>query len=147
MQQIYHYTESGLDNVYLHNINIVHDSKGEEVVYIPKVNQLHQVIAQGIINKAGIINGKELRFLRTEICLKQSELSSQLGKEAQAVGRWERGECPIDKTTDTLVRIIAAAFLGLKIDLTEIPALHQKQAANDNINIDGTDENYQLMAA
>lgn len=147
MQQIYHYTESGLDNVYLHNINIVHDSKGEEVVYIPKVNQLHQVIAQGIINKAGIINGKELRFLRTEIGLKQAELSSQLGKEAQAVGRWERGECPIDKTTDTLIRIIAAAFLGLKIDLTEIPALHQKQAANDNINIDGTDENYQLMAA
>lgn len=90
---------------------------------------------------------KELRFLRTEICLKQAELSSQLGKEAQAVGRWERGECPIDKTTDTLIRIIAAAFLGLKIDLTEIPALHQKQAANDNINIDGTDENYQLMAA
>lgn len=147
MQKVYHYTESGLDNVYLYNISIVSDCKGEQVVYIPNVNQLHKVIAQGIINKNGIIDGKELRFLRTEIGFRQAEFSNQLGKEAQAVGRWERGECPMDKTVDTLIRIISAALLGLEIDMEKIPALHQQSAANDNINIDGSNENYKLMVA
>lgn len=147
MTQPYHYTESGLDNVYLYNIQNIEDVQGEKVIYIPKINQLHKVIAQGIINKTGLLNNKEIRFLRTEMEMKQSELSNFLGKEAQAVGRWERGECVIDKTTDTLIRILTAKILGLAINIEKIPELNQKDAANDNINIDGSNNQYQLMAS
>lgn len=143
----YHYTESGLDNVYLYNIPMVVDAGGEKVVYIPKINLLHKTIAQGIINKKGLLTGKEIKFLRKEIGYMQSQFSELMGKEAQACGRWERGEHPIDKTIDTLIRIIISKELDLHLDYSVIPSLNTLSAANDNINIDGTDNNYALMDA
>ncbi|MBR1605586.1 MAG: helix-turn-helix domain-containing protein [Alphaproteobacteria bacterium] len=147
MKEAYHYTESGLDNVYLYNISVVQDIKGEKVIYVPKINQLHKVIAEGIIYKKGLISVQEIKFLRTEMGLKQSELSGLLGKEAQAVGRWERGDNSIDKTTDTLLRLLVAQYLNLEINPKHISELVAIKAANDNINIDGTDNNYKLMVA
>lgn len=146
MNQPYHYTECGLDNVYLYNISLVKDSGGEEVIYIPRINQLHKTIAFAITNKKGLISSKEIRFLRTLMGLKQSEFSSLLGKEAQACGRWERQESNIDKTIDTLIRIITAKFLNTEIDVENIQHLNDS-AVNDNIDIDGADNTYKLMAA
>lgn len=147
MREPYHYTESGLDNVYLYNISQLKDAKAEDVIYIPKVNKLHKVIALGVIRKKGLISSKEIRFLRTEMGLKQSEFSELLGKEAQACGRWERDEVSIDKTTDTLIRVIVSQYLKVEINLSSIPRLNSEIAANDNINIDGTNCNYSLIAA
>ncbi len=147
MKEPYHYIESGLDNVYLYNLPEVQDIQGEGVIYIPRINQLHRVIAQGIINKNGLLNCHEIRFLRTEMEMKQSEFSNLLGKEAQACGRWERNECPVDKTTDTLIRILTAKIMDIPVNIEKIPELNQKDAANDNINIDGSNEIYTLMSA
>lgn len=146
MNEAYHYTESGLDNVYLYNVSLVKDVNDEKVIYIPKVNKLHKVIAKGIIGKKGLINDKEIKFLRTEMGLKQSEFSELLGKEAQACGRWERNEAKIDKTVDTLIRFLVAEYLGETADIEHIAKLNSLEPANDNINIDGNNNDYTLMA-
>lgn len=143
----YHYTECGLDNVYLHNISIVSDVNGEQVFQIPRINQLHNLIAQCLLNKKGLLNGKEIRFLRTNAGLMQSGLSKLLGKEAQAVGRWERNEHPIDRTTDMLLRMIIGRQMGIDTNPENISELTFQTAANDNININGAGAEYVIMAA
>ena len=75
----YHYTESGLDNVYIYNMPVVKDVNGEEVIYIQKINLLHKAIAEGLIKKAGLLKGKEIRFLRSEMGYSQKQLSELLG--------------------------------------------------------------------
>lgn len=147
--EAYHYLECGLDNVFLYNIPIVHDQGGEQVVCIPRIHALHKVIAQGIIIKKGLLNGKEIRFLRTEMGLKQSELAKIIGKDQQTIGRWERGENAPDKTTDILIRIMAKDILRLIDDMPnpeKISQLVNNEPANDNkINIDGDKYQYSLM--
>lgn len=142
----YHYKECGLDNVYLYNIPIVKDIEGEEVICIPKVNKLHKIIAEGIIYKKGILNAKEIKFLRTQIGFSQEDFAKLLGKKELSLGRWERGETKTDVTTDILIRMIAIKYLDLKdIDIEVISGMSRMDSANDNINIDGYKSDYRLM--
>lgn len=142
----YHYTECGLDNVYLYNIPIINDIEGEEVVCIPKVNKLHKIIAEGIVYKKGLLDAKEIKFLRTQIGFTQEDFAKLLGKKGLSLGRWERGETKIDITTDILIRMIAIKYLDLKgIDIEALSHMSSMQGVNDNINIDGFQNNYKLM--
>ncbi len=142
----YHYTESGLDNVYIYNMPVIKDVNGEEVIYIQKINLLHKAIAEGLIKKAGLLNGKEIRFLRSEMGYSQKQLSELLGKEAQACGRWEREEVTLDKTVDSLLRIVIAVHFKIKIDLENISCLVSSEQTQDKIKIDGQNCEYKLVA-
>ena len=147
LNQPYHYIESGLDNVYIYNMPVIKDIDGHQTFYISKINLLHKAIAEGIIQKQGLLNAKEIRFLRTEMGYTQKQFSEILGKEAQACGRWERGENPIDKTTDSLIRISAASYLQLKSDIEDISIRNSATVSETYINIDGKNSCYKLIAA
>ncbi|HYW33587.1 MAG TPA: transcriptional regulator, partial [Candidatus Bathyarchaeia archaeon] len=69
MGRIYQYTECGLDNVELHNVDPVVDDAGDEVYEIPNLLGLHKVIAHCIVTSKTGLTPKELRFLRTEMGL------------------------------------------------------------------------------
>ena len=112
----YHYTECGLDNVWVRGLDPVVDDEGEEIVTIPGINLLHRAIAESIVQAEDAMTGPELRFLRTEMGLTQAELAGKIGMHAQEIGRWERGEHPINKQIDTLFRILAIRDLELKCD-------------------------------
>ena len=45
----YHYTESGLNNVWVEGATFAKDDAGEETICIPNISNLHRVIADGII--------------------------------------------------------------------------------------------------
>lgn len=146
----YHYTESGLDNVLLHGIVPVVDDDGDEVVTIVNVNCLHKAIAHAILERKGLMTGKELRFLRTEMGLTQAELARRVHKDHQTMGRWERGETPIDQNAETLIRLMAAQALGLNLaaDVAELTGYSVEIAGLPPIEIDGTDpDNYRPKAA
>jgi DNA-binding transcriptional regulator YiaG len=147
MNTPYHYTESGLDNVYLYNISVIQDVEGEQTICIPHVNELHKVIAKALLQKRGELTGKEIRFLRTYVLFSQAELASLIGKDGQTIGRWERGECPIDKSMDMLVRIAIAQKMDIPAILANLSHITSLQASNDNIKIDGSNNQYTLMAA
>jgi len=147
MRKPYHYVESGLDNVYLYNVNIISDIKGEQTISIPRINELHDVIASALLNKRGELTGKEVRFLRIHALFSQVELAQLIGKDGQTVGRWERGECPIDKSMDMLLRIAVAQKLGFSADITVFSQTVSLEPNNDNIKIDGANNQYSLIAA
>jgi len=142
----YHYKESGLDNIIIENMPVFHDDRGEEVISIPNINLLHKAIAKGLVTKKAGLNGKELRFLRTEMGMTQAQLAVLMHREPLAIGRWERGENPIEGAAEALIRLHASHTLGLDLDISEIEEISSwcvPGAKNEPIRIDGSDpKNY-----
>ena len=104
MKNGYHYTESGLTNVWLANGFTIRKTKYGEGVSIHDVEGLHRVLAQALTNRPHL-TGTEVRFLRKEMGLTQRGLGELLGVTDQAVALWERkGRLP--KTADRLLRLI-----------------------------------------
>ncbi|MDR0780109.1 MAG: helix-turn-helix domain-containing protein [Pseudomonadales bacterium] len=104
---MYHYTESGLDNVYLTNGYVIaqHSEYGETIA-IEDADGLHKVIGQLLANARRPLTGREIRFLRIELNLSQKKLGSYLGVEEQTVGRWERGEVPAPRSNELIIRAL-----------------------------------------
>jgi DNA-binding transcriptional regulator YiaG len=145
----YRYTDSGLDNVIIEGVNFLADDSGEECLMIPNINGLHKTIAHGIVVRRAGMSGRELRFIRTEMGMTQAELANMLHREALAVSRWERGECPIDANAEAVVRLYAIQTLKLpdNPDVKEIAGWCIPSAETPPIVIDGSDpSNYKLAA-
>lgn len=100
----YHYTESGLRNIWLASgFEIVQTNYGEGVA-VHDIEGLHRAIGEALAKKAWI-TGAELRFLRKEMDLSQSALGRLLGTTDQAVAKWEKtGRVP--KTADRMIRLV-----------------------------------------
>ena len=111
------YVECGLSNVVIHGIRVVVDDEGDEVITIPAINELHRVIAGGIVQHEHGMSGDELRFLRTEMGMTQAELARLVHRDKQSVGRWERGEKELDSASETVIRRHTIESLGLDIPL------------------------------
>ncbi len=147
----YHYRECGLDNVTIDGVVPCRDDDGDEVITIPNISGLHRAIATAIVHHKAGMSGKELRFLRTEMGMTQAELATVVHLDAQSVGRWERGECPIDPNAEALIRLLAVERLKLKSNTGSVEELSRwcvSKAAPQPILIDGNDpKNYRPLAA
>jgi len=110
----YHYTQCGLDDVYLIDLPSALDRAGDTTITFPNINELHAVIREQVALKLSRLNGREIKFLRTELGLTQAALARQVHKDAQTVGRWERGETDIDGASETLLRVMALEDLAVQ---------------------------------
>lgn len=114
----YHYTESGLRNVYLQNGYTVRQTPYGETVSIADVPGLHRVIGTALARKAHL-TGTELRFLRKDLGLSQRTLGGLIGSSEQNVSLWERkGRMP--KAADRLVRLIYLAKVQGNLDVQKL---------------------------
>ena len=146
----YRYTECGLDDVLIHELKPITDDDGEMTYEIPFVNLLHKAIAASIVERESAMTGKHLRFLRTEMGMTQAELAKAVHKEHITIGRWERGENPIDENAETLIRLITIERLELaqRISVEKLSEYSLQSADSGPINIDGSNpKKYQPMAA
>lgn len=102
----YHYTECGLDNIFLKNgFNFIETPRGKSVS-IKDVDGLHKAIGIFLVaNKRDFI-GKEVRFLRHSMLMSQYTLATLLGMTEQAVRRWESGKVNIPKPSESLLRLL-----------------------------------------
>lgn len=145
----YTYDECGLDNVILKDFALQIDDAGEEVITIPNVNLLHQVLVHAVATKPGGLLPSELRFLRSEMGQSQAELAKLVGRDAQTVGRWERGETPIDQAAQIVVRRKAIEYA--KLEDMSIEGLAERSTyspVQDPIRIQADDpDNYRPVAA
>ena len=96
----------------------------------------------------GGINGAELRFLRTEMGLTQADLGNLLSVDGQTVGRYERGDTPMDPTAETLLRRLAGERLVDAFDksVEELASLANADDTQDEINNEATEDGYRLVA-
>ena len=85
MTETYHYTECGLDNVYLVNGFELKDSR----LRIHDIEGLHCAIGRWLVSTRKRLSGGEIRFLRHELELSQANLAFLLGVDERTVLRWE----------------------------------------------------------
>jgi Predicted transcriptional regulator len=152
MAKVHHYTECGLSNVYIEGICVERDDEGDEIITIPAINELHRVIALGIVRHEKGMSGEELRFLRSEMGLTQAELATLLHRDRQSIGRWERGEIPIDGVSEALIRRLAIEKLALSVDdgidelsKRSVPTLEEQPIKIQKVHNDH--QPYELLAA
>ncbi|WP_281546223.1 helix-turn-helix transcriptional regulator [Grimontia sp. SpTr1] len=104
MANMYHYTECGLDNVYLQSGFEVEEYEGEEYISFEDFEGLHQAIAHAITDKPSGLTGDEFKFLRKELNQSRRILGELVGLDQQTIGRWENGDSPIPKWADAYIR-------------------------------------------
>lgn len=85
MTDTYHYTESGLDDIYLANGFEIDGGK----LRIHDIEGLHRAIGRWLLSTKKRLSGGEFRFLRHELEMSQATLASLLGVAERTVIRWE----------------------------------------------------------
>lgn len=130
---MYHYTECGLDNVWLRSGYIEKKTKYGDVVAFEDVKKLHDEICHVLIRKASRLSGPEFRFLRKELGFSQGSLGEIMGITHQAVAIWEKSN-KVPRVNDLFLR-------GLYREITNGNA--ELQNAIDIVNNNDL-ENYQL---
>jgi len=108
----HHYTECGLDYIYLTDgFEVIRTDHGP-VVHIENASKLDRAIASTVIRFRKRLGGNEVRFLRGLMDWTQEELGQTLGKDAQAVARWEKGKTQLPSTEDIAIRQIYLELSG-----------------------------------
>lgn len=102
----YHYTECGLDEVYLVGGYEEHETPYGKGVSVKNVDGLHRAIADWLVCEKKALSGSEIRFLRKQLDLSQSELADLLGTTSQTVARWEKAQFEIPGPADILLRLV-----------------------------------------
>lgn len=105
-KELYHYTDCGLDNVWLASGYKRVSSPYGEGVSINDMDGLHRCIADLLVNKQGPLTGSEFRFLRTELDLSQYAMGQFCGRKERMVRQWETREEPIEEPANTIIRVI-----------------------------------------
>src|ERR1044072_482302 len=107
----YHYTESGLDNVWLEGITVYSCPTCEvESADIPDLEGLHKLLAKDIILTPLPMRGVELRFLRKETKLKLKDFAEVLGVDPKTINNIEKS-AHLSKQMDVTVRVLVICAL------------------------------------
>ncbi len=148
---MYHYTESGLSNIYLVNGFTVEAIEGEEYTSISDMNGLHITIARAIVDSPKPLTHQEFRFLRIEMNVSQKVLGTRFGVTEQTIARYEKGESSIPRTTDAALRSLYMESqqknnpVSYFLDLLAIS--EAKAAAHDiKLKLAGMDNHWEVAA-
>jgi putative transcriptional regulator len=116
---MHHYTESGLDNIFLENGYRIHKTPYGRGVSIQDTAGLNKAIGKWLIALPKPLTGAELRFLRLEMEITQRNLAGIIGASEQTLRLWEKHRNkPLPNiagdpgSADRLLRAIYAEYLG-----------------------------------
>lgn len=125
------YAIGGLPHVELHGVEVTNcPSCGAEEVAIPRIGELHRVLAEAFVKQPRMLAPVEIRFLRKHIGLSTADFAQRMGVARETVSRWETGANSMSATADRLLRLIVVsheptqsyAVDDLLRDLDDIPA-------------------------
>jgi putative zinc finger/helix-turn-helix YgiT family protein len=105
----YSYTASGLPQVTLARVEVRRcKACGEHEVVIPRIEQLHRVIARAVIGKRSRLTAAETRFLRKYLGWSGADFARHMGVTAESVSRWENNREKMGPVADRLLRLMVA---------------------------------------
>jgi len=117
IERPYHYTESGLNNIWLEGVTVYSCPNCEvDSADIPDLEGLHNLIAKDIILTPLPMTGAELRFLRKETKLKLKDFAERLAVDPKTINNWEASD-HLNKQTDVTIRVLVIAALWRGEDL------------------------------
>jgi putative transcriptional regulator len=115
----FHYTASGLPNVWLFNGFVREQTPYGAGVRIEDADGLHAALAYALATDKQSFADADLRYLRKHMRLSQKGLARLLGCSDQTVARWEKGKTDIDPAAERLVRLLTLDFLGKHPDVAD----------------------------
>ena len=155
MNVAYQYKECGLNNIFLTNGFVVEQSSRGGTVSIENVEGLHRAIGVWLTRDKKFLDGREARFLRLEMGFSQALLARLLGKDEQAIARWEKIRLDNSKSKQIPPdgeRMIRALYLESIDDGTPMKEFLQALADLEDLNIlntnfQETEHGWELAAA
>ncbi len=82
----YHYTECGLDNIYLVNeFKITKLKNGDDEIFIHDIHGLHKTFGMMLVSKRSLLSGDEIKFIKTTLDLSQTALARMLRLNYQTI--------------------------------------------------------------
>lgn len=142
------YDEAGLPGVTLVNVEVSRCAEcGEYEVAIPRIAELHAVLARGIAKKPGRLDGNEVRFLRKFLGFSAGEFAKIIDVHPSTMSRWETGKEPIGKVSDRLLR--ALVIIGERVKdypIRELAEVAQDDAPAARYEVRATDGEWQMPA-
>jgi DNA-binding transcriptional regulator YiaG len=146
---LYHYTECGLDDVWLDGgVDVVDTPYGPGVTF-RDIDGLHRIIGLHLADSLRPLKGKEVRFLRVEMDMSQKSLGTLLGVGDTTVARWESGR---GKITETAQRLLCLLYRESVTGNADVAGSLQRLAALDaeeyyQMNLTHTDDGWTDQAA
>ena len=106
-KQRWPYTECGLDHVILDGVTVwACESCKNTMPEIAHVATVHDKIAEALVNKPGLLEGREAQYLRRHLHLRAVDFAELLETTPVSVSRWERKghllPAPVDRYLRTL---------------------------------------------
>lgn len=103
----YLYTESGLSNVVLANIDVfVCEHCANKLVEIPRIAKLHRAIAYELVKQKERLRPEEIRFLRQYLGRSSTDFADLMGVEIESVSRWENGKVQMSTPHERFLRLM-----------------------------------------
>jgi putative zinc finger/helix-turn-helix YgiT family protein len=103
------YDASGLPGITLENIEVRRcPGCGEYEVVIPRLEELHALIATAILQKSARLTGDEIRYLRKFLGWSGADFARMIGAKPETVSRWETGNAAMGVQADRLLRLMVA---------------------------------------
>lgn len=120
----YHYVLSGLKNIYLAGITIKKCIQcGTESPVIPKIEELHRLIARDLAEKPGLLTGEQVRYLRKMAGFSSKRFAALIELTPSHLSRFEHdGYKNLGAPTDKLVR--ALSMLSIDEEFVKKALLH-----------------------
>jgi len=119
-QEAHRYRECGLSNVTLKNVD-VHSCPfcGEAALSIPRLGELHELIAFTLVQKETRLAGEDVRFLRKYLGWSAVQFASIMGVSRETVSRWETDAAPMGTTAERLLRLMVFRLKSIEDYRTE----------------------------
>ena len=127
------YKECGLDDIVLHGVEVRRCPKcGEEDIVIPRIEELHRLIAGGLLHKAGRLTGAEVRFLRKALGWSADDFAKSVGVARETVSRWENNHEQMSPVAERLLRLVVAHEKPIRnYHVPDLAAIDQAQAKGE----------------
>jgi putative transcriptional regulator len=120
VKQPIQYVGCGLDEIWLASGYELETIDGEQTIAVHNLDGLHAAIGRSLVQRKKLLNGKEIRFLRRQIDLTQSELARLVGCDAQQIARYEKGQNKMSGPTDRLLRMLYREHLRDQFSIRDI---------------------------
>jgi putative zinc finger/helix-turn-helix YgiT family protein len=103
----YRYTACGLDSVTLMNVEVRRCPEcGEYEVDIPRLDELHRLIAQEVASKKARLTPQEIRLLRKYLGFSGVDFAATLDVTPETVSRWETGKKQMSPVAERALRLM-----------------------------------------
>ena len=142
------YVESGLPNVVLVGVDVRRCPRcGAFEVLLPRVVELHRVIAKAVILKPARLNGAEVKFLRKHLGWSGADFAAHMGVDPTTVSAWENERKPFGTSSDRLLRLMVARQAPVDdYSLDELTKIGDVQGPQRQVEIRPKDRGWQIAA-